>query len=382
MALVSLGASVRIPMLPGIGISAFGVTEFAQTAMDAAGESTSFIGHLQWEDGASHTVSSAGGKIHWMATVVGAFANAGSTVRVGLQDVDTTTGLEDGTFDVHDDLVGGTDPINANAINEATMSSGSKTIAHGGLVAVVIEMTARGGVDSVSPGRVTDQNAGLPYCATDTGAGSVKQTTSIPYCVVQADDGALGIFGPLEMTIPNEPSDTSFNSGSAVDEYAIVFQLPFKCEIDKLCAVIGELDAGETGELVLYSAPTTSPVAERTITIDPDVFSSAGSNPVLSVWDTTAFTLEPNTDYAVACKATSAGNRTIRRVVVPSANFRKFSPFGTTLLGGQRANEAGAFSTFSTHWAMLGFMISKLDDGASAGGGLLRHPGMNGGLNG
>lgn len=367
MALVDL-ASSRIPILPGFGTEGYSISTRVQTTMDAAGESTAYIGQLQWEDGGSHTVSSAGGKIHWMPPVSATFANAGTTIRIGIQDVVLTTGIEDGSFDVYKDLVGGTDPIAGAAPIATAMANGTKTIANNDIIAVVIEMTSRGGADAVAPGRVSSLGT-LPYCTVDTGSGPGKNA-SAPLCMVEADDGALGIFYAA-ITIPCGISTTSFNNGSAIDEYAIVFEVPVKCVIDALCGFIGEIDSGETGNLLLYTDPTGTPTLQRTASIDPDVIGQVAAAVTGIIVPITEYTLEVGTLYAISYQATSAGNRSISRLTThTNANLRKFSFFGTTLLGGSRADNTGAFSTTSDNWPNLGFLIKELDDGSGGGGGL------------
>ena len=71
------------------------------SAIAAAGRSIAVIGKLVLAAGTgSKTISSAGGKIYIGKIASRTFANAGSTLRIGIQDVTAGTGLEDGVFDV------------------------------------------------------------------------------------------------------------------------------------------------------------------------------------------------------------------------------------------------------------------------------------------
>jgi hypothetical protein len=60
--------------------------------------------------------------------------------------------------------------------------------------------------------------------------------------------------------------------------------------------------------------------------------------------------------------------------------------YSAALAGGttyQRiARASGAFTVDATKTLQLGFVISALDDGVAAGGGLMTHPGMSGGMRG
>lgn len=359
MALQSLHVGALL-VFPYIGAEGIVALPTSQQVADAVGESTSYIGAIRWEDELSHTVSSAGGKIYWIPNA--ATFGAGSTYRIGIQNVNLTTGLETGTFDVYKDLVGGTDTITAAVINTAVMATGTKTLAHNALIAVSLELIAHGGTDSVAPRRV-NITSGFPYCTLDTGTGPVVNQT-LPYCVIEADDGALGILGPA-FTIPHVAANTSFNSSSAVDEYAMIFQVPVKMAINRLMGIIGELDAGETGNLKLYTDPLGTPVAVRTVALVPETYAHRSSGTSHAMVLIAEYTLEPNTTYAIAYEATSTGNRELRRVTaIPSANCRKFTMFGTTLRGGTRADGTGAFTPSDTDWPVLGFAINKLDDGA------------------
>lgn len=328
----------------------------AQATLDAAGESQASIGYIIWDDGLSHTVSSSGGKVYFRVGTV-TWATAGSTLKIGIQDV--TSGLEDGSYDVYDELVQGTDSIASNTLVTATMSSGSKVIANDSLIAVIVELTTRNGADSITCTRTTG-GGGIPYASVDSGSGPAK-VVGMPLIAIEADDGTFGWFH--QSTIPHQETFTSFNNGSAADEYAMIFKLPFKCTINRLIADIGEIDPGETGELILYSNPTSAtPIAERVYSHDGDTFGTPGAAFARTWVPITEFTLEANTEYAVAYRPTSVANRSIRRITtIPSVNARKSTPFGTTLFGGTRADNAGAFTTSTTDWPSMGFQINKID---------------------
>lgn len=370
MALQSLHS--RKVEFPGIGIDGSTAITTTATNIDAANEGMSMIGAIQWDDGASHVVSSAGGKVHWIPGGV-TFANAGTTIRVGIQDV--ASGLPDATYDVYKDLVGGTDTLTAGTLTATAMATGTKTIGHGDVIAMVITMTARGGADFVAPRR-RDVVAAFPYCTINTGSGHVRNN-AMPHCLIEADDGALGILGPT-FTVPMLTESVAFNSGSTPDEYAIVFQVPFKCSIDHLCVHSGATSAGEDASLVLYTDPLGTPTAQRTAVLDPTLHRDGA--PALLWQRVTEYTLEPGTTYAISYVAQSTGGRQLQRITIPTAGCRKFTMFGTTLQGGSRTDGTGAFGSLSTTaWMILGFAINKLDDGVGgSGGGGIRIAGHGG----
>jgi hypothetical protein len=237
------------------------LTSLSSTTIDAAGESGAAVGRMLLSSGpgTSKTISSAGGKVFFRAGAV-TFANAGTTIRVGIQDV-AATGLEDGTYDVRGDLVGGTDTITANAIKAVSMSTGSKSITHGDRVAVVIEAISRSGADSLVVNR-SSTSSSLPYSTIDSGAGPAK-SASIPMISVECDDGTLGWFA-AESFAWNSENATAFASNSTPDEHALIFEVPVTCSARGLMLRLGSVAATDDFEAILYSDPLGTPVAERT----------------------------------------------------------------------------------------------------------------------
>jgi len=336
--------------------------------LDAAGESATFIGPIALSSGpgSSKVLSSAGGKIYWVPTAV-TFVNASTTIRIGVQDVNLTTGIEDGTFDVHDDLIGGTDTITADTPNTLVLSTGTKTIAHGDIVAISIEMTARGGVDTVRV-RTIDRDGGNRYVTNDVGAGPVRLTTASPYILIEFDDGTFGSFG--EGTAPQIDNNLAFSSSSTPDEIALIFTCPFKARVSQLLMYLGELDTGEDGEIILYSDPLGTPTVIEAITIDPDVFGQqAGTMGYSSFFLSTPRDLTAGAVYAVAYRPTTTGSRTLRRITLPTGGARHTFPLGVNFQQGQRTDQTGAFGSLSeTVIPMLGIKFSHLDDGVQSGG--------------
>lgn len=354
MALVEFPNKIGIPLWPFMVGYSEGPVGRNSTVGDAAGESTAFIGRLYLSTGVGTSkVFSTSATINFIVTVT-TFVNVGSTWRVGIQDV--TSGLEDGTFDVSKDLVGGTDTLTNDVLSTFTFTAGSKTITHGDLIAVVFECISRGGADVVRPQRIDNSN--FPYCTTDTGAGPVKAATG-PLVLLTSDDGTIGHFG--EIFIANVVTNISHNSGSTPDEYALLFQVPFKCATNQLLAFLGEIDAGETGDLILYSAPLGTPVAERTVAVVPDETAVASSVVGLITLAITEFIFAINTDYAIAYRPTSTGNRLLGRVTIPST-LGGLS-LGSNLRQGSRTDQTGAFAATTTIIPALGCMVNKFDTG-------------------
>jgi hypothetical protein len=310
--------------------------------IDAAGESVTAIGHifLSSGPGSSKTISSAGGKVQWYQGTA-TFANAGTTLRIGVQDVDAS-GIEDGTFDVYADLVGGTDTITATSINTVPMESGSKTITHGDLIAISIELLSRGGSDVLAIQR-GNLSSSMPYFTVDTGSGP-QRGVAPPIVSLEFDDGTVGWFVyPAALA----ESSATFASNSTPDEVALIFEVPFKATATALHLKLGDLGLSDDFEAILYSDPLGTPVAERTITQDMSLASTGAR------WDrplTSGFTILPNTTYAIAVRPTTTNPLSYRRLNFGSGNgnSRKATTLGTHWYLATRSDQSGPFGSADT----------------------------------
>jgi hypothetical protein len=344
--------------------------------MDASGESVAFIGKVYIEGAAaSKTISSAGGKIVFRTGTV-TFANGSTNFRVGIQDV-AATGLEDGTFDVYADLTGGGGGLASNTWYELAMATGTKTISHLDTVAICMEMTARGGTDSVviySHASINyyTANSNFPYRTTDTGSGPTRSGTSPYGGMIIFDDGTLGWiegawFGPGLST----QSALTYNSGSTPDEYAAVFQVPFKMAVRGGYLGVGSIASTDNFEIILYSDAQGAPVAERTVTVDPNYTGSTSNNGPYFV-SFSSYNLSPGLWYGLAMRPTTANSLSLVYSNIGAGfgnKYKKMLPFGTNCKLSGRTNQTGAFSEVQTYYQpIFGLWVDKLDDGASSGG--------------
>jgi hypothetical protein len=345
VALVTLNTGLWFPTEPMF--YAFGAID--GSAMTAATNKKAFIGHvyIDGRPGSAKTISSAGGKIYYR-TGTTTFANGSTTVDIGIQDVDLVNGpppFPDGTFDVKTTLTGGGGGISSAAFNTATMSAGSKSVSHGDLIAVVFDMTARGGADSViirGAGRPDSSsiNAVLrPKFVGFTGSwfGTVL---SHPYCFIEFDDGTLGVLAgsPLVAAATTE----AFQDSTNPDERALLFQVPFQCKVDALALRMASADANSDSTLTLYETPLGTPNSLASVSLTGQNL-VAGTGAVI-VPLASEVTLAADTDYALALKGAGTSNVTLSAMTLDATGFRAFLPGGTTLRKGTRNNSSGAFS--------------------------------------
>lgn len=258
------------------------------------------------------------------------------------------------------------------------MESGTKTLNHGDLIAVSIEMVSKGGSDSIQVG---SYNMGIsarsgssmyfPYITTDSGSGPGRAGSVAIGCAIEFDDGSLGWIEP-GILAPFTSITTNFSSTSSPDEYAAVFELPFKCRISGGYYHIGSIGATDPFEIILYSDPEGTPTPIATISVDPDAVGSSSGTPAPFYFSfSSSITITPNTRYAIAIRPTNF-TIGINTHSFGSGNdkYKKAFPFGGNVFLMGRTDQTGAFSTIQTYYLPLfGLMIDQLDDGAGGGEG-------------
>lgn len=356
----------RLPASIDIRSAPFG--NYGSVLMNAANESCSGIGQLVTSDGNGSKVLSAagGGSIWFEISSAPTFANAGTTLRVGIQDVDYTTGRGDGTFDVYKDLVGGTDTL--NFWTRAYMGSGTKTMSPGDIFVFKIEMTSRGGTDSVSVKRQSlDGNVGgFPYGSSNT--GTEIRHGHLPSVFIVFDDGTYGWFhatAPLGLNA-NSFAYGNYDSTSTPDEFAAVFSVPIEVTITEVGLGVNSVGPGDEMEVVIYSDPEGTPTVIETIPHDSDLIYSPGWVRRMC----SPLTLTPNVLYAVSLRPTTAGPiQPLHKDMTASYasgphNELKTSWFFPTLKIGTRTNQTGAFTAAAEYYVPV-FMVgvSHIHDG-------------------
>lgn len=367
MALANLDGNFLIP----IGINPFINLNTATVLIDAVNEAAIFIGQIITADGGSHTIDTTGSSsLGWLTGNV-TFASGTTVVKVGLAAVDLTVGPPARavnasnviTFDVSKSLTGGAGGITANAWQTHVPDTGSKTIANGDFVAFAVQMTARGGTDAVSPGYNNLDVAHHRPTVTAYQAAAYAAQAGLPNLIITFADGVLGFFAGSQ--IYSARNTLSFNSASVQKEYGQLFQLPFPVKITGIyvwTSPDGDLD------LVLYSNPLVTPVAEKTVRIDvnavasviPQKYSALFSSPYSAAADQL---------IVVAIKPATTTSIDINYKTIANAAHRIADPWGTRGYGVRRAS--GAFSNInsSLDHHFIGLLVGAFDAGGAGGGG-------------
>ena len=339
--------------------------------MDAAGEKVAQYGHVYIANRPSgaKTLSSSGGKLHVRTGAV-TWATAGTTLRVGIQDVATGAGppiQPDGTFDVYDDLVQGTDSLSSATWTTITMSAGSKSITHGDLIALVCDMTARNGSDSVIITGLDTDKSNVPGSSTFGTAWGYGADTA-PNCIIEFDDGTLGWFDETGFPGATTSTQENWQDSTNPDERGNIFRVPWSCDIDGLhLAPETPASASADAQINLYSDPFGTPTLLASLPLlgehEPGTVHYRLAKLLSSV-----VALQPGRDYALAIKATGTSNISYQIAELANANYRQAiagiiepTSFGYTTRNGG----SGAFAAVTTtkFFPLLGVRICAIDTG-------------------
>lgn len=337
--------------------------------MDAANEALIIIGRVATTDGGSHTIDTTGSSaIGWRTGLV-TFANAATTVKVGLAAVDTANGPPARavnvanviTFDVSRSMVGGGGGITANAWQTHVPTAGTKTIANGDLVAFCVQMTARGGTDSVAGNLPASAFAHhRPTVTAYTGAAYQAQTV-VPNIIITFSDGALGYFHGSD--VGSSFGSRTWSSTDGTKEYGQLFNFPFPM---KIYGAYGWTDADNDFSVVLYSVPlSASPVAEGTVSIDSNAVAADAFSRKFAELFSSPYSYSANTDIVIAFKPGATGI-TVSYKTLNNAGHRVADAWGTSGYGVSRATAAFANANSSLDHYYIGLIASAFDGG---GGG-------------
>ena len=350
----------------------------AIATMDAATEKVAFIGHVKLAgvaEGGTKTLSAAGsGKIAWRSGAV-TFANGATALDLGIQGISTAAGLPvrpDGTYTVLATLVPGVDTITGTAENTHTMDSGSATMTNGALVAVVWDMTARAGADSVvvtafgAAGTITTPVV-TPFLA---GAWQATNLSSLmPVVRFECDDGTLGY---LEYGASvSAASSEVFADATNPDERGNIIQYPYNFTAAGIWMIGGVTDVNSDFTYNAFSDPTGTPtgLTGASGTYDSYSFGGTGGQDRLILLPFSAdVSITRNTDYCTAIRATGTTNARLASWTVSAAVNKTW--FGNGTAGKTTRDEGtGAFAAKSaTVGYFMGFYSRQIDDGTGASG--------------
>lgn len=336
--------------------------------LNAAAMKYATAGYVRILDGsASKTISSAGGKIHFLLMGTTAFAAAagGTQIDVGIQGVSATAGPSfqpDGTYSVKKTLVSATDTL-ATGWNSKAMATGSKTVTNGELVSIVFDMTARGGTDQFTLAQQSywGNNPGLPV-ANGYSTGAWGAGYGANQCVIEFDDGTLGVFEGVNPT--SSISGEMFSSATNPKERGNNIRLPFSAKVSgyKLPALY-IASATSDFKISLYSDPKGIPalVPGSQIIVNAEQTGRAGYAGSHEFVLPSEITLTKNADYALIVEATGAGNVQMYNLAYSAAAYKKaVIANGDYISKLSRNGGTGPFTETSTSFYAMGLVISQI----------------------
>lgn len=357
---IPIGHAGMPPNITNLGALA-GVT------IDATNEAVVGIGQIFWEDAGSHTIDTSGASSIQWRSVNATFVNAGTTVIVGVAPVDAATGpppraantTDVINFDVSCTLTGGSGGIANGGWNTSVPTVGTKTMAHGDLIAVCIQMTAHGGADTMQVGILNNPGgaAGQRPSVTSFLSAAYATAGGLPNFVIAASDGKLGfIFG---CSVINIISGTAFNSGSSPNERGNLMIMPFGGKIHGIiysCTIAG---ATSDFDLVLYSDPLGTPVAQKTVSIDANTVPST-ANIFGAMLFSSPYTFIAGQTIAAIYKPTTANNITPAFVTLNNASHMKAFSLGTNAYAVNRSSGAFGVQNSNLDRYQIGVLVESI----------------------
>lgn len=337
--------------------------------IDAVGESVGGIGYLRLTSGRGTTRSfgGAGSSLSFCVPAAAVtWADVTSRLRVGIQAVSATTAVEDGVWLVYGELSGGDGSIVQPANVTCPMTVGTLNMTDGQLYAVVVELTVRGGTDSVRVGYLTP-DTGIPYTTQDSGTGPAR-TSNQPQFLLTFADGTYGYLGD-ETSIPCKVVQTGFDAGDVINEYATVIRMPFSCEIDALYAIAMDVDNGDDAVMTIFRDPfSAAPIEMHAPVVATGFYSGAAASTIRGghIYPCPPLRLDRGNTYAIAYRATAtAANRVLHRTELADAGWRKTGWLGESVSAATRGGGTGAFTESLTQLVPTGAVISQIDINAA-----------------
>lgn len=329
-------------------------TTLASNSINTTGHRLSYIGRVWSKDRTTKSIRKVGFRFGTVTKV------GGSAMTLSLQDVSLTAGppmqpdgVQDQTFAI----------TNANALfatNTWFLSgnlSADRTVAHGELIAVVLEFDGAGrlGSDSVAVNYSgTVWNDHQISHSTYNGA-SWTSVSGAGVVLFEFSDGTFGTLASLNASIIAVNAYTH-NSGTAgFDEYAIEFQLPWDCQIEGVIATVFPSTGSSDFTVTLMDAANT---ALATVTVDANALAVNTIAHTSFIWPPVNITKD--TTYRISFRPTTANSITYYARQVADVTHTNAMPYGTNWKLAKRL-DLGAWTTVATEAPMASLFISGFE---------------------
>lgn len=193
--------------------------------------------------------------------------------------------------------------------------------------------------------------------------GSYLSSSAVPNGVIIFNDGVVGSF--FGGVVFSSVTAQAFQSGSNPNERGQLFLLPFPVRIFGCYGWMAQATSGNV-DLVLYSDPLGSPVAQMTSRIDQHTISGTVVNRFNEMFAST-YDVPANTPFAVVAKPAAAANVTAYFKTLDSQALSVVDVWGTAGYGVTRNGGSGAFTQQNSgkdHY-FLGLIASAFQNPAS-----------------
>ena len=319
---------------------------FQSLLIDASGEKAAFVVQIP----KTGTISKVGFRTATVTT--------SQTLKVGIYTVD---GSGDPTTTAYGSSTTGTQTSPAsNTAYLVTLGTGA-TATQGDIVAVVIEFDST--VGNLNIAHTTAATNNFPY--SDLYTGTWAKTAATPILSFEYDDGSYAPI--LGCGPPCSIANTTFNSGSTPDEYALYFKTLGPCKVNGVTIYGGAGAAAADFSIILYNSDGTT--ALGTIAVDGDVRAGTSSTIPSFFQFSSAISLSADTFYYLSLRPDTANNARLLRITsVASAAAMDVLSGGQNFYEATRTN-AGAWTTTTTNRPAIMPILSAIDDGTSTGGG-------------
>lgn len=302
-------------------------------------------------------------------------------LKCSFQDVDTvTTGDPDGTADqyrvVTAGLTSGAWVAPGLMTSDGTDGGTKRSVTRGGRLCAVIEFESFAAGDSLNIAALAGQANSSPtgMCFSDHfTAAWAKVANALPTIALKYNDGTYMQVGPLALPA-SAISTHTFNNASAADEIALRFQFPFPVQV---CGFWMRVDIDNAADVILYDGDDDAAAALASISLSSVVRPATAGQQTIGFFSTD-HTIPKDTYYRLALKAQSVSNISTYSFTVASQAILGGCAGGDKVHYSSRA-DGGAWTDVQTQRPYMGLLINAFDD-AAVSGGLLRHPGMAGGL--
>lgn len=300
-------------------------------------------------------------------------------IRFSFQNADATTGFPDGVQDQYRDIAAGSLSATWTApglmTSDGTDVGAKRSVTKGDWIWCVVEFVSFVASDSVTIGALNSAAGDNPLIRTlgNASTGTYANDSDNGIVALKYDDGTYG--GAQWPSVPTTgfAAYGAYDTADSPDERALRFQVPVPC---RLTGAWARLDMDGPMDLVLYDAASS---VLTSISLDPDYRVSANGFNSGRIMFPSSIDLAANTTYRLALKPTDGAATVILYYFTVSANeLLQAVPGGVEWYSSSRT-DAGAWTDVTTERPLIGLYFDAFDNGVVAGG-LMRHPGMDGGL--